>query len=41
MLLKMRQKDQLKKTQKKPEANGDLIGNEIVYKIRDSYKWTW
>ena len=30
-----------KKNKKKTEANGDLIGNEIAHKIRDSYKWTW
>ena len=30
-----------KKQKKKTEANGDLIGNEIAHKIRDSYKWTW
>ena len=42
MLLKMCQKDQFKKNKKKKtEANGDLIGNEIAHKIRDSYKWTW
>ena len=27
-----------KKQKKKTEANGDLIGNEIAHKIRDSYK---
>ena len=30
-----------KKKKKKTETNGDLIGNEIAHKIRDSYKWTW
>ena len=39
--LKNVSKRSIQKKKKKTEANGDLIGNEIAHKIRDSYKWTW
>ena len=36
--LKNVSKRSIQKKKKKTEANGDLIGNEIAHKIRDSYK---